>query len=307
MRALGPCLTAETRSDSERFKVPGEDGWWCIDEYGRLSLAGPSVKYVGGKPVSAIAPNQKSMEELIEKLGVTPTRREVYRPKPAELISNERSMIHWRIEVAALKSILLTFDHLLRADPNRFTRSTCIEPVRRFIHNVTESNLDGEPTEALAEYSLGLQYDQDYLDLFESLRAKAALPKEPFRHTLIVSANIATRTLDAVFWAFECDPHAFRLTKNWQGEPFTFVMTNGILAGQLASAVVSLPETKLLGRYNNRRNRMAVRIPLTEQEKENAGNEIMDRRMTLYREAVDYIERNHDKSVTESVFRKACS
>ena len=33
----------------------------------------------------------------------------------------------------------------------------------------------------------------------------------------------------------ETDPHAFRLTTDWTGSDFTYVMTNGILLGQSAS------------------------------------------------------------------------
>jgi hypothetical protein len=151
---------------------------------------------------------------------------------------------------------------------------------------------------------LGLQYDQDYLDLYETLRTDAGLPSQPFRHTLIVSANFPTRTLDAVFWAFEADPHAFRLTRKWEGDTFTFVMSNGILLGQEASPPVLLPQGRLLGRYNIRRNRM-VAIPLTRQDRERAGTEIMDRRMALYQRAVDHVERTNDASVSGQFGRLA--
>jgi hypothetical protein len=199
----------------------------------------------------------------------------------------------------------LTFDHQLKNEPDRFTRSAALAPVRRFIRQVVESDSDGTSTEPLADYSLGLQYDQDYLDLYEKLRKDAGLPSTPFRHSLIVSANPPTRTLDAVFWAFETDPHAFRLTQDWQGGAFTYVMANGALLGQDASEPVLLPQTCLLGRYNNRRNRMKVRSPLTQEDREKVATEIMDRRMALYQGAVEYVERNNDTSVTEQLSRLA--
>jgi hypothetical protein len=219
MRALGPCLTSEARSASERFKIAGQEGWWQIDDRGRLVLAGNAVQYAaGGKPLSAIGPSMESLKPIIKKLGITPARQEELLPAQNEVIFPERAMLHWRIEVAAMKAVLLTFDHLLKDDPRRFTRSAALAPVRRFIREVVEADSDGKPTEPLADYSLGLQYDQDKLDLCEKLRADAGLPSQPFRHMLIVSANYATRTLDAVFWAFETDPHAFRLTRGWQGD-----------------------------------------------------------------------------------------
>ncbi len=306
MRVLGPCLTSETRSASERFKIPGQDGWWQIDDKGRLVVAVSSVQYApGGKPLSAIGPSMDSLKPIITKLGITPVRQAELLPQQNEVIFPERAMLHWRIEAAALKAILLTFDHQLRNVPERFTRSAALIPVRQFIRQVVESDSDGAPTEPMADYCLGLQYDQDYLDLYERLRSAAGVPSSPFRHTLIVSANPPTRTLDAVFWAFETDPHAFRLTREWRGDAFTCVMTNGVLLGQDASEPVFLPQSNLLGRYNNRRNRMRVTSPLTQQHREKAATEIMDRRMALYQRAVDHIERNNDTSVSEQLSRLA--
>lgn len=101
------------------------------------------------------------------------------------------------------------------------------------------------------------------------------LSATPFRHTLLVSANPATRTLDAVFWAFETDAHAFRLSSEWSGGQFTFVMSNGILVGQEASQAVRLDGGYLLGKPTNLRCRM--RVLLTEQDKAKAADEIMER------------------------------
>lgn len=36
MHVLGPCLASETRSASRRFRIPGHDGLWRIDDRGRL-------------------------------------------------------------------------------------------------------------------------------------------------------------------------------------------------------------------------------------------------------------------------------
>lgn len=306
MRALGSYLSSEAKSASERFKIAGQDGWWQIDDRGRLAKSGNTVRYdKQGTPLSAIGPSLELLKPTIRKLGVTPFRQMEELPPQNDVIFPERAMIHWRIEVAALKAILLTFDHLLKDDSERFTRSVACVPVRQFIRKVVETDSDGTSTEPLAEYSLGLQYDQDYLDLYEKLRNDANLPTSSFGHTLIVSANLATRTVDAVFWAFETDPYAFRLTREWQGDTFTVVMTNGILLRQEASQAIRLQQGHLLGRYNNRRNRMRVTIPLTQQDRMSAATEIMERRMLLYQRAVDHVERTNDTSVCEHLDRLA--
>ena len=218
---LGPCLTAGSRSASERLKFAGQDGWWQIDDKGRLVLSGNAVQYTaGGKPLSAIGPSLESAQAHHQKARdhTCSSSRAIAAAERSHF--PERAMLHWRIEVAAMKAVLLTFDHQLKNEPERFTCSATLTPVRRFIREVVESNSDGTPMEPLADYSLGLQYDEDYLDLYEKLRNDAGVPSAPFRHTLIVSANPPTHTLDVVFWAFKTDPHAFRLTQEWQGDPF---------------------------------------------------------------------------------------
>lgn len=308
MRVLGPMLPAETRSASEWFKIAGVEGWWKLDDRGRLTLAGPAViarDATTRRPLSAIGPDGDSLEPMIEQLGSPPVRRSEVLPDKTDVIFPERAMLHWRIEVAALKALLLTFDHLLKDEPRRFTRSADLAAVRQFVRAVVENNSDGPDIDALADVSLGLQYDPKYLDLYAKLRADAALSATPFRHTLLVSANPATRTLDAVFWAFEIDAHAFRLSSEWSGGPFTFVMSNGILVSQEASQAVRLEGGYLLGKPTNLRCRMRVRALLTEQDKAKAADEIMERRLGLYRRAVDHVERNCDESVREQLSRLA--
>ena len=308
MRVLGPCIPTEARSASERFKLPGAEGWWQIDPKGRLVLSGNTVQYApGGVATSAIGPSIESLKPIIKNLafGGAQVRHEELLPPHNGVVFPERAMLHWRIEVAALKSLLLTFDHQLRHDPGRFTRSAALEPVRLFVQDVVKRDSDGEHIDRLADYSLGLQYDQDYLGLYGELREAAGLPSSPFRHTLIVSADPASRTLDAVFWAFETDPHAFRLTTQWQGPPFTYVMTNGIMLDQEASGPVSLPKSTLLGRPNNRRSRMRVRTLLSPEDREKAAAEIMERRINLYQRAVDHVERTCDALFTDQLGRLA--
>jgi hypothetical protein len=122
---------------------------------------------------------------------------------------------------------------------------------------------------------------------------------------LLVSANPATRTLDAVFWAFETDPHAFRLAMEWRGGAFTYVMTNGILVGQQASDPVRLEHGHLLGKPTDRRNRMKVSVALTNEEKQKAADELTERRFEFYQRSVNYVERSCDESVQEQLRRLA--
>jgi hypothetical protein len=308
MHVLGPALPLESRSGLVGFKIPGHSGNWVINERGQMLLKGVTVVARDphtNRPLSAIGPDLDSLQPMIRQLGSPPVRQIEMLPPSAEGLFPERAVLHWRIEVAALKATLLTFDHLLKDDPARFTRSADLEPVRRFVEEIVESESDDPNTDPLADYALGVQYDPNYRILYEVLKHEAGLATWPFQHTLIVSGDLGTRVLDAVFWAFETDPHAFRLSRDWSGEGFTYVMTNGILANTGFSQAVKLARSQPLGRYNNRRCRMRVTQPLTDAEKEAAAHELAEHRNELYRRAVDYVERNCDHSVAEQLGRLA--
>ncbi|HEY1381012.1 MAG TPA: hypothetical protein VGF55_29705, partial [Gemmataceae bacterium] len=308
MRVLGPVLPSNSRSASDRFRISGVEGWWRKDEFGRLTPAGTAVLERDpetGWPLTAIGPDLDSLEPMIKQLGSPPVRRTEMLPPSNKVIYPERATLHWGIEVGALKAVLLTFDHLLRNDPERFTRSAALAPVRAFVRAVVEGGADTPDVGPLASISLGVQYDPEYLALYAGLRDDAGLPAEPFRHTLLVSANPATRTLDAVFWAFETDPHGFRLATEWPGGAVTYVMTNGILVGQEVSQAVRLDGGYLLGRPTGRRCRRVVRTRPTAEDLKLVADELTERRHDLYRRAVDYVEQNSDGAVREQLGRLA--
>lgn len=107
-----------------------------------------------------------------------------------------------------LKCILLTFDHLLSHDPNRFTRSAGLEGCRNLARDYVLGKIsDDVGRMELAEYSLGLQYEPEYRGRYEQILAKTKLESRPFSHQLIVSGNPDTATLDGVFIAFGEEPN----------------------------------------------------------------------------------------------------
>jgi hypothetical protein len=301
MNALEPVLPSEAQAGLLNFRTVGEDIPWKVAG-GKLVLTGTSVidrNPDNNRPTSAIGPDFESFKKLSKDLGVSPVRTTRMLAPQTEGVFDEEAVFHWGIEVAALKSLLLTFDHLLADEPNRFTRSPKLDAVRKFVRAIAERASEKPNTDALVDLSLGIQLDDNYLDLYEKLRNDAGLPRKAFQHTLIISANHATRSLDAVFWAFETDPHAFRLSYDWEGDSFTYVMTNGILAGQQASDAVRLEGGYLLGKQTSRCNRLKNAVP--EPDLREAATEVMERRHELYRQAVDHVERNSNVSVQEQL------
>jgi len=184
------------------------------------------------------------------------------------------------------------------------------------VREAVESDSEYPNINPLADFTLGLQYEPEWLGRYTALRDKARLPATPFQHTLIVSTDPWRRTLDALFWAFETDPHAFRLSTHWNGERFTYVITNGIFAKQGASNAVRLASGLSLGRPNLRRCTINVlvrgsnaqgekyRDEVRSQQKR-AGDEVSARRLDLLRRAVDHVERHSDDSVRQLLSRLA--
>src|SRR5260370_17909693 len=158
-----------------------------------------------------------------------------------------RPVICPEIEFAVLKAALLTFDDLLRDQADRFTRSPALQKVRSFVRHCV---MDGEKADPfqLGQLVLGLQYDADYIGRYRRLRDEVDFPESRFEHVLLASANAATRSLDVVFWAFQEDPYAFRVCRDWQDDSCTYVVVNGVLAETTFSEAIRLDCGYILGR-----------------------------------------------------------
>lgn len=80
-----------------------------------------------------------------------------------------------------MKAILLTFDHFLSGNPDAFTRSEALGDVRRFVQRVIQSDFDAPDIDALADFSLGVQYDENILRTYQQILNDARIPMTPFR------------------------------------------------------------------------------------------------------------------------------
>ncbi len=244
MAILGPAPPGASSAGDQAVRIPGQPGRYIIDGQGNLTMRGAAVidrDPETNRPRAVLGADEAAMRRIIEQNwppGVTEHRTNVM-PPSQDVLHPQRASICQEIELAALKSLLLTFDHLLRSDPDRFTRSSALQPVREFVRRSVMSNDRVDPL-LMQRFVLGLQYEPEYLALYEDLRREIVFPETPFEHVLMASANPATRTLDLVFWAFRVDPHAFRVCDDWQGDGFTYVAVNGILAGTTVSEAIPL-------------------------------------------------------------------
>jgi hypothetical protein len=219
-------------------------------------------------------------------------------PPSLDVSFRGRPVICPEIEFAVLKATLLTFDHLLRSHTDRFTRSPTLQTVRGFVRRCV---MDGDKPDALqlGQLVLGLQYDVDYLELYQKLRDDLRFPASPFEHVLLASANAPTQTLDVVFWAFRADPYAFRVCNDWQSDSFTFCVVNGVLAQTSFSDAIRLDGGHLLGRATQWRSYRHITPFSPPDHGQRIRDELFARRSRLYRQSVDHIERHFDDNVID--------
>jgi hypothetical protein len=142
-------------------------------------------------------------------------------------------------EIAALKSIMLSFDALLVDCPDcRFTRHAGVGGARELVRAFV---MDGDKLwPAYDDHVLGYQYGrlQDLL----ALRRKYGSPaKTQFEHVLLASGNVANRTLDVAWLVAGFDPVGFRLSRTWDAYDFTCVAVAGMLRGQRACQPIWRP------------------------------------------------------------------
>lgn len=274
---------------------------------GQLEICGTFVeKDETGKVKAVYGQDVESVERLSEQIGLPLKTIRACEPEREDVTFAAVPSVNPFLEVCMLKSILLTFDHLLTSDPERFTRSHnlqgCRDLVRDYVLDIASEELGRMD---LADYSLGLQYEPEYRGRYEQILAKAELESRPFAHQLIVSSNPDTSTLDAVFVAFGEDPHAFRLSKSWHGPPQTFVMTNGILKNEAASEVVELREAWTLGKPNNRKSFITFSGKENEPDMEPIANEIAEHRFAIVLKAIEYEQMHSDEAVIGQIERTA--
>jgi hypothetical protein len=305
MAILGPALPGASRAGDQPVQIPGQPGRYVIDDRGNLTLRGTAIierDPATNRPTAVLGAEEEAMRRIAEQNSRPggAQRRTNVMPPSQDVLSPRRAVLCSEIELAALKAVLLSFDHLLRDDPNRFTRSAALHEVREFVRRsvMADGAVDNRQ---MQRFVLGLQYEPDYLTVYENRRRQTCFPETPFEHVLLASANPATRTLDLVFWAFRVDPHAFRVCDDWQGDAFTYVAVNGVLAGTTFSEAIRLPGGHLLCRPTRRRSNFHVTTPFEPAEQEQIRLEMFERRSGLYRQAVDYIERGFDDVAIESL------
>jgi hypothetical protein len=158
-------------------------------------------------------------------------------------------VLHPEIDVALLKSILSVFDYFEDNHPENYIRSDALKDVRQFVKDTVKLRLVNSVE--WRKYCWGIQYESERI-IFNLLQ-KAKLMPGPFDHTLVLSANPPTRTIDAIFLVAGIDPFCFRLTQEWAGRGFTKVFVHPVLKNTSMFTPVELPESSTLFGVSSRK------------------------------------------------------
>jgi hypothetical protein len=242
LQRIAPLLPAASRPGRMPVDVPGEPkGLALVD--GRVTRPGVAIleKDEKGHPKAAVGDDEKSLRRLARSSGKRPEDMKLssVRATDATTYFSKVPIVCREAEVTVLKSGLLTFDHLLKGSPHRFTRDAALAPVRDFIRDaVSARRVDADTLHAI---SLGLQYEK--VGLYRRLRNQLAFPQTPFEHLLLVATNQPGQCLELVWVVFGFDPFGFRLAVPWRGEQFAFGVVNSIVKG----GGVSCPQPLALG------------------------------------------------------------
>jgi hypothetical protein len=296
MVMLGPKLSSEHRAGQLMIDIPGDPKKFVLDENGSVQLKGVTILAsdpLTKKPKLAISDNPKKLQKLLKQTsgsGAEATYSSVSM-NDSDHFFRSRWEMRPEIELSALKSVLLTFDHLLAASEQRFTRSPDLEDVRKFVEAAIRTE-DIDPV-GFHRFSLGIQYES--IPTIEKLRAEIDPPPAEFEHIMVASGNSATKTLDAVWLIAGIDPFGFRLSRNWNGGDFTCTIINQMLyggGGVFGPFWRGLPKDLCVP--NNRRSFHKYSTP---EKSEAMMDEISGRRMMGFRRAVRLVERECDEAL----------
>lgn len=237
LNKLAPLMSTEHAQGLLGVNAPGEPDGIVLQPGGAATRKGLSVTSrdpTSQLPKTAMSADESALRKLAKQIGKEDEMQLSTTPA-TEALTFYRSapVILAELEIAALKCALLSFDHALAGEDNRFTRSDLLEEVRTFVADAVRTrSIDGERCN---QYSLGMQYDR--LEMYQQLRSQVDFPKSDFEHVLFVASNQACRCLDLVWIVFGFDPFGFRLSRRWNGPQIEFALVNGVLRGSTASNV----------------------------------------------------------------------
>lgn len=195
---LKPLLAAEHGTARLEVTIPGDPNRYRLEPGGELTVQGRRIdeRDAIGRPIALAAEDRADAVAMAAGLGLAPgdyTLTEDTATR-ARLATRHVAALTPNMELAVLKGALLTFDHVLRDDPRRFTRRERLAGLREEIRRCV---MERAPTADMLERVVhSIAYED--LDEINRLRAAHGPAQHEFGHVLIASADPTAGTLDRV-------------------------------------------------------------------------------------------------------------
>ena len=144
MNRLGPLLPGIHQSGQLRVDVRGEAPGLALDDEGVLTRQNLDIvarDEETNRPRSVVGTSEKAIRGILKQAGARDDQI-VFSMVPASTATTfyTNAPVIWKeLEVAALTSTLLTFDHLTRDTGRRFTRSDELLEARQFIRQAVDT------------------------------------------------------------------------------------------------------------------------------------------------------------------------
>ena len=189
MNVLSPLLSREHQTGQLAVNAPGEPNGLVLDG-GAITRKKTVILErdpASGVPRSAVAEDQRAIARMAKQAGWTSTTSKVVAPMEGDTVFVRGvPAICPELEIALLKSTLLTFDHLFGGGEASFARNDQLAAVRaEFIRRaVIAGAIDSIECN---RFSLGYQYEK--AGLYRKLRKRMPAPETEFEHVLLAAVT----------------------------------------------------------------------------------------------------------------------
>lgn len=305
LNVLAPLMSAQHQPGSLRVTGSADDRRLLLEPGAVPSFRGIHVDDRDpntGRPIAISGADEAQLRERARQLGWPEDRIRISTVSSTteEVLFRRVPTISPAMEVSALKSALLTFDHLLGSDASAFTRTADLKDLRDGILDIIR---DGKPANVLLkEVSWGM--DPDDVDEIIKLRLRYGPPDvSAFEHVMYVCGTKGL-SLDLYFLVAGIDLYRYRLTDCWTGQSFALLCGCGMLAGDDRFGPIEVLQRFHFRKQTDQRALVGVGVLDTaagQAYMKRLGSEIAMRRHAATVRAVSLVEQRADDFVQDQL------
>jgi hypothetical protein len=230
VNVLAPLLSAEHQPGSIAIAGAPADGRIVLAPGGVGRLRGTRIdaRDESGRPTAWSAEGPGELQRVARQLGFSVEQLDevTVRPIASGYVRRRQPILSPIVEVALLKSALLTFDHLLGSGSDSFTRAPALHALRQAIVGVVRGD---DPVSLVGATSWGIDYEgvEAFKAFVDQHRPR---PRSEFEHVLLISIQ-DSGPADLFFLVAGVDLYRFRLCDRWPGRQLHLLCGAGMLAG----------------------------------------------------------------------------